>query len=321
MKEKGKVNKGKLTAAEQMQHKPSDFLVVGIGASAGGVYALRDFFKQVPTNSYMAFVVILHLSPDHDSQLASILQFETDIPVIQVIEKTSIAPDHIYVVSPDSHLTMDGTYISATPNQDFEDRRAPIDIFLRTLADQYGPRAISVILSGTGANGSMGLKRIKERGGATFVQNPRQAEFNEMPRNAIATEFVDEVLDVEEIPARIVAYRNSIGTVQIIEEVQRRPELQQQALRDIFTQLRVRTGHDFSNYKRPTLLRRIERRINVHSLSDLPAYATFLHEHLDETHALLKDLLISVTNFFVIVRHLKRSKRMYYLKFLRERHH
>lgn len=298
MKEKGKVNKGKLTAAEQMQHKPSDFLVVGIGASAGGVYALRDFFKQVPTNSYMAFVVILHLSPDHDSQLASILQFETDIPVIQVIEKTSIAPDHIYVVSPDSHLTMDGTYISATPNQDFEDRRAPIDIFLRTLADQYGPRAISVILSGTGANGSMGLKRIKERGGATFVQNPRQAEFNEMPRNAIATEFVDEVLDVEEIPARIVAYRNSIGTVQIIEEVRRRPELQQQALRDIFTQLRVRTGHDFSNYKRPTLLRRIERRINVHSLSDLPAYATFLHEHLDETHALLKDLLISVTNFF-----------------------
>ncbi|MDR0262445.1 MAG: PAS domain S-box protein [Sphingobacterium sp.] len=298
MKKKGKDNKGELKVTDQLQQKPTDFLVVGIGASAGGVYALRDFFRQVPSNSFMAFVVILHLSPDHDSELASILQHETEMPVVQVIERTLIAPDHIYVISPNCHLTMEGSYISVTANQEFEDRRAPVDIFLRTLADHYGSRAISVILSGTGANGSMGLKRIKERGGATFVQNPRQAEFNEMPRNAIATGLVDEVLDVEEIPVRIVAYRNSIGTVQIIEEVQRRPELQQQALRDIFTQLRIRTGHDFSNYKRPTLLRRIERRINVHNLPDLPAYAAFLHEHLDETHALLKDLLISVTNFF-----------------------
>ncbi|WP_336829260.1 CheR family methyltransferase [Sphingobacterium multivorum] len=298
MKKKGEDNKGKLSAAEQLQQIPTDFLVVGIGTSAGGVHALRDFFRQVPSNSFMAFVVILHLSPDHDSELTGILQLEIEMPVVQVLERTKIAPDHIYVVSPSFHLTMDESYISVTANQDFEDRRAPVDIFLRTLADHYGPRAISVILSGTGANGSMGLKRIKERGGATFVQNPRQAEFNEMPRNAIATELVDEVLNVEDIPARIVAYRNSIGSVQIIEEVQRRPELQQQALRDIFTQLRVRTGHDFSNYKRPTLLRRIERRINVHSLPDLPAYATYLHEHLDETHALLKDLLISVTNFF-----------------------
>lgn len=298
MKKKGNDKTEKVKAAEQLQQIPTDFLVVGIGASAGGVHALRDFFRQVPSDSFIAFVVVLHLSPDHDSELASILQMETEMPVVQVIERTKIAPDHIYVISPSCHLTMDESYISVAANQDFEDRRAPVDIFLRTLADHYGPRAISVILSGTGANGSMGLKRIKERGGATFVQNPRQAEFNEMPRNAIATELVDEVLNVEDIPARIVAYRNSIGSVQIIEEVQRRPELQQQALRDIFTQLRVRTGHDFSNYKRPTLLRRIERRINVHSLPDLPAYAAYLHEHLDETHALLKDLLISVTNFF-----------------------
>ena len=130
------------------------------------------------------------------------------------------------------------------------------------------------------------------------MQNPREAEFNEMPRNSIATELVDEVLNVADIPAHIIAYRDNIGTVEIIEEAEKRPEPQQQALREIFTQLRLHTGHDFSNYKRPTLLRRIERRISVHNLPDLPSYTAFLQEYADETRALLKDLLISVTNFF-----------------------
>jgi two-component system CheB/CheR fusion protein len=298
MKKKRAGNKGKLTAVEQLQEKPADFLIVGIGASAGGIQALQEFFGQVPADSHMAYVVILHLSPDHDSQLARVLQHETELPVLQVSEKVIIEPDHIYVVPPDRHLTIEDDYIAVFPNLHLEERRAPVDIFFRSLADQHGPRAVSVVLSGTGANGSMGLKRIKERGGATFVQNPREAEFNEMPRNAIVTELVDEVLNVSELPARIIAYRDSIGTVQIIEEAEKRPETQQLALREIFTQLRVRTGHDFSNYKRPTLLRRIERRINVHNLPDLPSYTAFLHKHPDETHALLKDLLISVTNFF-----------------------
>lgn len=281
-----------------MQKKPGDFLIVGIGASAGGIQALQEFFRHVPANSNLAYVVVLHLSPDHDSQLANVLQRETKIPVTQVKEKIDIKPDNIYVVPPNRHLTIEDQFLAVLPNLEVEERRAPIDIFFRTLADQHGPRAISVILSGTGANGSMGLKRIKERGGAAYVQNPREAEFNEMPRNAIATELVDEVLNVADIPQSIIAYRDNIGTVQIVEESEKRPEPQQQALREIFTQLRIRTGHDFSNYKRPTLLRRIERRINVHNLSDLPSYTAFLQEHPDETHALLKDLLISVTNFF-----------------------
>ncbi|MXV53228.1 PAS domain-containing protein [Pedobacter sp. HMF7647] len=298
MKKQGAKSKGKLTPTEQLQKKPKDFLIVGIGASAGGIQALQQFFQQVPEDSYIAYVVILHLSPDHDSQLARVLQHETKIPVAQVTEKIVIEPDHIYVVPPDRHLVIEDGYIAVLPNLQIEERRAPVDIFFRTLADQHGPRAINVILSGTGANGSMGLKRTKERGGATFVQNPREAEFNEMPRNAIATDLVDEVLNVASIPARIIAYRDSMGTVEIIEEAQKRPETQQQALREIFTQLKARTGHDFSNYKRSTILRRIERRINVNNLPDLPSYAAFLHEHPGETHALLKDLLISVTNFF-----------------------
>jgi PAS domain S-box-containing protein len=275
-----------------------DFLIVGLGASAGGIQALKEFFGQVPADSGVAYVVILHLSPDHDSQLAGILQAVSAVPVTQVTEKVLVEPNHVYVVPPDRHLEMMDGHILVSPNTTVEERRAPVDIFFRTLAESHGARAVAVVLSGTGANGSMGLKRVKERGGVAFVQNPREAEFNEMPRNSIATDLVDGVLPVAEIPARIIGYKNSLGTVEIPVEAEERPEDQQQALREVFTQLRLRTGHDFSNYKRPTLLRRVERRINVRSLPGLQAYAAFCREHAEETQSLLKDLLISVTNFF-----------------------
>jgi two-component system CheB/CheR fusion protein len=287
-----------IESTDLMAEKPEGFLIVGLGASAGGIQALREFFQRVPADSQIAYVVILHLSPDHDSQLAHVLQTVAHIPVTQVTEKVGIAPNHIYVVSPNQHLVMEKEFIVPSPNLHVEERRAPVDIFFRTLADAHGARAACVVLSGTGANGSMGLKRVKERGGVAYVQNPMEAEFNEMPRNAIATELVDEVLPVAEMPARLLAYRNSLGTVDIPVEAENGAEQQQHALREVFTYLRMRTGHDFSNYKQATLLRRIERRINVRSLPDLPSYATFLQQHPDESQALLKDLLISVTNFF-----------------------
>jgi two-component system CheB/CheR fusion protein len=246
----------------------------------------------------MAYVVILHLSPDHDSSLAQVLQSVTKMAVAQVTEKIKIEPNHVYVIPPDKHLTVKDGFVLVSSNTQIEDRRAPIDIFFRTLAEEHGAGAIAVILSGTGANGSMGLKRIKEKGGTAFVQNPREAEFAEMPRNAIATGFVDEVLNVAEIPAKIIAYKNSLGKIQLWTEPEKQPLDQQQALREIFTELRLSTGHDFSNYKRPTLIRRIERRINIHDLQDLPSYVEYLRHHPEEVHALLKDLLISVTNFF-----------------------
>jgi two-component system CheB/CheR fusion protein len=280
------------------EEEPQGFLIVGIGASAGGIQALKDFFEHVPAGSGMAYVVILHLSPDHDSKLAEVLQTVTATLVMQVLQNTKIEPNNIYVVPPNQHLIINDGYIAPSVNVQVEDRRAPIDIFFRNLADTYGQRAISVVLSGSGANGSMGLKRIKERGGVVYVQSPKEAEFNEMPRHAIATELVDEVLPVAEIPAKIIAYRDSIGSVHIPVEPDQRPEQQQQALRDIFTQLLIRTGHDFTNYKRPTLLRRIERRINLRNMPDLPSYSAFLQQHPDEANGLLKDLLISVTNFF-----------------------
>jgi two-component system CheB/CheR fusion protein len=275
-----------------------DFLIVGIGASAGGIQALRDFFSGLPVDSGMAFVVILHLSPDHDTQLAEILRLSTAIPVQQVIAPAFILPNNIYVVPPNRHLVMEDGRIVPNDNITQEDRRAPVDIFFRTLADTHAARAVCVVLSGTGANGSMGLKRVKEMGGAVFVQSPREAEYNEMPRNAISTGLVDEVLPVAEIAGKIIHYKNGLKDIRIPAELDKKPEDLQQALQDVLNQLRKRTGHDFSNYKRPTLLRRMERRINIRNLTDLPAYAAFLEQHPEETQALLNDLLISVTNFF-----------------------
>ncbi|MDF7815714.1 CheR family methyltransferase [Hymenobacter sp. YC55] len=285
-------------ASDSFLAKPANFLVVGLGASAGGIQALQKFFEHVPEDSHSAYVVILHLSPDHDSQLAQVLQAVTTLPVTQVTKKTELAPNHIYVVSPNQHLGLEEDSIVPSPNLYLEERRAPVDIFFRNLADSHGPRALCVVLSGTGADGSMGLKRVKERGGVAYAQSPREAEFNEMPRNAIATELIDEVLPVAEIPGRIIAYRNSLGRVALTEGAASQAEQHQQALRELFAHLRLRTGHDFSNYKRATLLRRIERRLHVRSLPDLPSYVAYLQQQPEESQALLKDLLISVTNFF-----------------------
>ena len=275
-----------------------DFLIAGIGASAGGIQALKEFFENVPADSGVAYVVILHLSPDHESRLAEVLQTTAQIPITQVNERVKVEPNHVYVVPPNQHLGMEDGHISVEPNLTLEARRAPVDIFFRTLAEARHAGAIAVVLSGTGADGSMGLKRVKERGGAVFVQNPREAEFSDMPRNSIATDLVDAVLNVAEIPAKIVAYKNKLGAVEIQDTPEFRPDGDQAALREIFAILRVRTGHDFTNYKHPTILRRIERRINVRELQTLAEYAAYLRDNANETVALLKDLLISVTNFF-----------------------
>jgi two-component system CheB/CheR fusion protein len=279
--------------------KPEDkFLVVGIGASAGGIQALKAFFSRVPKNSGMAYVVILHMSPEHESRLAEILQVISSIPVTQVKEREKIHPDHVYVIPPNQSLAITDGHLVLSEMIGREERRSPVDLFFRTLAETNESRAVSVILSGTGANGSMGMKRIKEYGGVAFAQDLGEAEYIDMPRNAIATGMVDYVLPVAQIPAKIISYREHINTVQLPEASEEVPKTDEQALIDIFTQLRMRTGQDFSNYKRATILRRIERRLGLRELSGLPAYSSFLREQPDEVHALMKDLLISVTNFF-----------------------
>jgi two-component system CheB/CheR fusion protein len=275
-----------------------DFLVVGLGASAGGIRAFREFFASVPAKSGMAYVVILHLSPEHESRLAEVLQVSAQVPVTQVTEAVRIEPDHVYVIPPNKSLSMVDGSLKVSDVTRVEERRAPVDIFFRTLGESHHSRAVCVVLSGTGADGSMGLKRVKECGGLAIVQDPAEAEYADMPRHSMATALVDFVLPVAEMPAKIAAYKDQLRTISLPSDPEDRTATDEQALVHIFTQMRMRTGHDFSNYKRATVLRRIERRLAVNELPDLTTYAAFLRANPDEARALLKDLLISVTNFF-----------------------
>lgn len=278
---------------------PEPFLIVGIGGSAGSVTALQELFQSVPPASGMAFVVIVHLSPDHESRLAEVIQNVAAIPVSQVTEPVKVIPNHAYVIPPDKSLSMADGMLILTDRRTVEERRAPIDMFFRALGDNHGRDAVSVVLSGTGADGSSGIRRVKEHNGLVVVQDPAEATFDEMPRNSIATGVVDLILPVAEMPARLAEFRRQVQAVQISPgPADAAPESSDDALSSIFALLRSRTGHDFANYKPSTILRRIARRLAVLGLPDLPAYVAYLNDEGEEAPALLKELLISVTNFF-----------------------
>ena len=272
-----------------------DLVVVGLGGSAGSIPAFREFFRNVPHDSGMAYVVILHLSPEYESRLAEILQSSTAIAVHQVRESVKVEPNQVYVIPPNKSLALRGGMLHVSDISGHEERRAPVDIFFRTLADTLDSRAVCVIVSGTGADGSMGLRRVKEYNGLVLAQDPSEAEFGDMPRSSIATGLVDYVIPVADMPRKIAAYRAQLDSMPLQADDSGEEE---QALIDVFTQLRLRTGHDFTNYKRATVLRRIQRRLAVREVGSLAAYAQLLRERIDEADALLRELLISVTNFF-----------------------
>ncbi|KTS75385.1 chemotaxis protein [Pseudomonas oryzihabitans] len=288
---------------------PSDlpFPVVGIGASAGGIQALLRFFEALPADCGMAFVVVMHLSPEHQSSLDQILQRATRLPVQQVTQPVPIEADHVYVIPPGFDLTMNDGYLRLNPAERLSGDHVAVDLFFRALADVHKTRAIAIVLSGNGADGSVGLGRIKEQGGVTLAQAPEDAEFDSMPSSAIAAGAVDFVMPVVDMPQKLLELATTIhslsqGELRQIDFEARVPgasnKAMQLALRDILTLLRTRTGHNFKQYKTATVLRRVERRMQVNTIPDMPAYACFLHEHPEETPALLKDMLIGVTNFF-----------------------
>jgi two-component system CheB/CheR fusion protein len=286
-----------------------EFAVVGIGASAGGLQAVKSFFEHMPHNNGMAFVVILHLSPDHRSIADRIIQEVTKMPVRQVTETIHIEKNTVYVISPAHRMTMNDGYISVTPSDRQPGQHSAIDLFFRDLADVHKERAFCLVLSGTGSDGAVGLSRIKEQGGVTLVQSPEDAEFDGMPRAAIDTQMVDLVLPVVEMPQKLLElWRNSQAiTLPTSNDpdfrvaapaTERDAAVAEQLLHDILLQLRAGTGHDFKHYKRATVLRRIERRLQVTAQPDLTAYYDYLQAHPEETKALLGDMLIGVTNFF-----------------------
>jgi two-component system, chemotaxis family, CheB/CheR fusion protein len=282
----------------------ADHMIVGIGASAGGLNALLQFFEALPAHTSMSFVVVVHLSPDRESNLPSLLQKATDMPVVQVTSATPIERNHVYLIAPSLELTMVDDYLRIERHTPEEGRRAAIDLFFRTLAEAHRERAVGIVLSGAGSDGSVGLSRVKEMGGITFAQDPSEAEYDSMPRSAVATGMVDFVLPAAEMPQRLMDLSRNAMQIQLpdpAEADERDAEVSEsteRALREIMVILRTRTAHDFRHYKRATVLRRIERRLQVNALIDLQAYRDYLHLHPEETQALLQDMLISVTNFF-----------------------
>jgi two-component system, chemotaxis family, CheB/CheR fusion protein len=278
--------------------------VVGLGASAGGIQALQAFFQAVPERPGMAFVVVLHLAADYESSLPQVLQRVTKLPVRQAIDSQLVEADTVYVIPPGKSIeTVDGRLVLRDPVPLQGGRHVAIDLFLRTLADTHGSHAAAIVLSGADSDGSIGIKRIKERGGLTICQDPDEAEHGSMPRASIDTGMVDWVLPVAEMPARLMQYFGIEQKLQLPPEEppssqQRADERDEALLRDVLAFLRSRTGRDFSVYKRATVLRRIGRRMQVNGVRDLGAYLDCLRTRQGEVNALLQDLLISVTNFF-----------------------
>jgi two-component system, chemotaxis family, CheB/CheR fusion protein len=280
-----------------MDDRASDLsnpVIVGIGASAGGVKALQALFEGIPSDTNAAFVVIVHLDPEHSSELSNILGACTKMPVAQVGAPTKLLPNHVYVIPPDRRLHITDHEISAAQFDEPRGRRAPIDLFFRSLADQHGD-GFAIILTGAGADGAMGVRAVKAAGGIVLVQDPGEAEHASMPRSAIATGVADVVLPVRRLAERLVELLRRADTVPGIEAP---AGFDEEVLRQILAHVRARTGHDFSKYKRSTVLRRIARRMQVVGVDDLRRYYDALRDNGEEAQALLGDLLISVTAFF-----------------------
>ncbi|MBV8342217.1 MAG: hypothetical protein JO173_07530, partial [Gammaproteobacteria bacterium] len=276
--------------------------VVGIGASAGGIEALREFFDAVPADLGLAYAVIVHLAPDHNSELAAILARRTKMPVAEVVdEQLELKPDHVYVISPDRKLEIDDTTIRATRFEEAAGRRSAIDLFFRSLAKSHGD-GFAIVLSGGGSDGAVGAKAVKEAGGLVLVQDAREAAHEGMPRAVINEEVADLVLPVREIGARLgelLRYKRQLaGLLPADRHGASIGEAEELVLKRIFDLVRSRTNHDFSRYKRATILRRLVRRMQLHHRTSLEHYLTLLKEQPEEVQSLFDDLLISVTSFF-----------------------
>jgi two-component system CheB/CheR fusion protein len=266
--------------------------ICAIGASAGGIKALQRLFSLIDDDLGIIYVVIVHLAPDHPSQLAEILQASTSMEVFQVDQSVEIKPDCVYVISPDRELAIDGDRIKARPFKEPRGQRAPIDMFFRSIAAARGD-GFGVVLSGAGADGAAGVKSVKAAGGIILVQDPLEAEFATMPRSAIATGVADFIEPIATITTRIKEATRS-------KQVLRHTEMEEadREIGRILSFLHDRTGHDFSNYKDATIRRRVGRRVQVTRQSSLKDYARYMVETPEEAKELFGDLLISVTAFF-----------------------
>jgi len=275
--------------------KVNDFPIVGIGASAGGLEALEQFFENMPNDCGMAFVVIQHLDPNYTGIMPELLQRITTMKVMQVTDGLRIKPNCVYVIPPNRSMSvLNGVLHLFVPVQS-HGLRLPIDIFFRSLAEDRNEKSIGIILSGMGSDGSLGLKAIKEKNGIVLVQDSASAKFDGMPRSAMVAVIADIIAPANDLPAKLISYLKFNNG--------KKPEDEKESknisnLDKIIILLREHTGHDFSLYKKNTLFRRIERRKGIHQIDSIQNYVRFLQENPNEIEILFKELLIGVTSFF-----------------------
>jgi two-component system, chemotaxis family, CheB/CheR fusion protein len=288
-------------ASDTAQKKThASFAIVGIGASAGGLAAFEAFFSGMPTDAEpgMAFVLVQHLAPDHSSILTELIQRTTRMKVFEVVDGVTVQINCAYIIPPNRDMAfLNGTLQLLEPSAP-RGHRFPIDFLFRSLAQDQRERAIGIVLSGTGSDGTLGVRAIKGEGGMAMAQNPESCEFDGMPRSAIGTGMVDYELPPAEMPAQLMAYvAHAFGRPPRPAIAAAKP-LNENALKKIFVLLRTQTGHDFSQYKTSTIYRRMERRMAVHQVDAIDGYVRYLQQTPVEVEALFRDLLIGVTNFF-----------------------
>ena len=289
-----KIAAEKSAATKARQKNNRGFAVVGIGASAGGLEAFEHFFRNLPAEPGMAFVLVPHLDPGHASILTEILQRSTAMKVVEAQDQVRVAPDHVYVIPPNRDMAIfHGSLQLSEPLQP-RGQRMPIDAFLRSLAEDQGEHSIGIILSGTGTDGTLGLRAIIGAGGISLVQEPASAKYDGMPVSAIQAGYATHVLPPEKM-AEVLLSGARLQTRRL--ETPPAPAAVS-GMNRILMLLRSTTGHDFSMYKKSTIGRRIERRMTQHDIESLDVYARYLKEHPSEIQILFKELLINVTSFF-----------------------
>ncbi|MGV8905201.1 MAG: chemotaxis protein CheB [Acetobacterium sp.] len=293
-----KANENADDSQNDSEDSPNKIPIVGIGASAGGLAAFESFFAGMPADSNpdMAFVLVQHLAPDHKSILTEIIQRYTRMKVFEVTDGVEVQPNCAYIIPPGQDMAfLNGSLHLLEPSAP-RGHRLPIDFFFQSLAQDQHERAIGIILSGTGSDGTLGIRAIKGEGGMVIAQSPESAEYDGMPISAIETGLVDFVIAPNDMPAQIMAYV-AHAFVRYPYDFESQPKLER-ILNKIFILIRSQTGHDFSEYKASTILRRIERRMAVHAIDSKEEYLRYLQKTPVEVEELFRDLLIGVTNFF-----------------------
>jgi two-component system CheB/CheR fusion protein len=295
MQETGKLKTNLSSKKRATDIKTLNFPIVGIGASAGGLEALEQLLASVPEKSGMAFIVIQHLDPTQKGMLPELLQRVTRMNVFQVEDNMAVKPDCVYVIPPNTSMSILKRRLYLFEPVEARGLRLPIDFFFRSLADDQLEWSIGIILSGMGSDGSSGFRAIKEKNGIVMVQDPATAKFDSMPRNAINSIIVDIVAPVNELPVRLIdLLKHSSGNI----KDQETDNKDKSSLEKIIILLRSHTGNDFSFYKSNTVSRRIERRMSIHKIDKISSYVHFLQENPKEVEILFKELLIGVTKFF-----------------------